>query len=87
MLLINLIQNTFLICLRSQTFACLFITAPGSYDVEKSEKTVTQSSSAYSFGIKYKEQKVDNIPGKILCVYIIFPVAYIFHYTLCYIFF
>lgn len=46
-------------------FLCLFIAAPGSYDVEKSEKKVTQSSSAYSFGIKHKEQKVDNIPGKV----------------------
>lgn len=38
-------------------------TAPGSYDVEKSEKKVLHSSSAYSFGTKYKEQKLDDIPG------------------------
>lgn len=38
-------------------------TAPGSYDVEKSEKKVLHSSSAYSFGTKYKEQKIDDIPG------------------------
>ena len=40
-----------------------FYLAPGSYDVEKAEK-VLQSSSAYSFGVKYKDQKSDNIPGK-----------------------
>ena len=40
--------------------------APGSYEVEKSEKKVIQSSSAYSFGVKYKEQKTDDIPGKAL---------------------
>lgn len=40
------------------------ILAPGSYDIEKAEKKVLQSSSAYTFGIKYKDQKVDNIPGK-----------------------
>ena len=41
-------------------------TAPGSYDVEKAEKRVVESSSAYSFGIKYKEQKTDDIPGKLI---------------------
>lgn len=38
--------------------------APGSYEVEKSEKNVIQSTSAYSFGLKYKDQKTDDIPGK-----------------------
>lgn len=38
--------------------------APGSYEVEKSEKNVSQSTSAYSFGLKYKDQKTDDIPGK-----------------------
>ena len=42
----------------------LLLLAPGSYEVEKSEKNVIHSSSAYSFGIKYKDQQVDNIPGK-----------------------
>lgn len=42
-----------------------FLIAPGSYDVEKSEKKVIQSSSAYSFGIKYKDQRIDDIPGTI----------------------
>ena len=42
----------------------LFIIAPGSYEIEKAEKRVHESSSAYSFGIKYKEQKFDDIPGK-----------------------
>lgn len=43
----------------------LLFTAPGSYEIEKAEKRVHESSSAYSFGIKYKEQKTDDIPGKI----------------------
>ena len=38
--------------------------APGSYDVEKSEKIIHQSSGAISFGIKYKDQKPDDIPGE-----------------------
>lgn len=38
--------------------------APGSYDVEKSEKIIHQSSGAVTFGIKYKEQKLDDFPGK-----------------------
>lgn len=41
-----------------------FFLAPGSYDVEKSEKIVHQSSGAITFGIKYKDQKPDDIPGK-----------------------
>lgn len=40
-----------------------FPAAPGSYDVEKVEKTVHQSSPAYSFGHKYKEEKHENLPG------------------------
>lgn len=44
---------------------CVTISAPGSYDVEKSEKIIHQSSGAVTFGIKYKEQKPDDIPGKI----------------------
>lgn len=44
-------------------FVLLFL-APGSYDVEKSEKIVHQSSGAITFGIKYKDQKHDDIPGK-----------------------
>lgn len=42
------------------------ILAPGSYDVEKSEKIIHQSSGAITFGIKYKEQKPDDIPGNII---------------------
>lgn len=37
--------------------------APGSYDIEKAEKSIKQSSGAVSFGIKYKEPKPNNIPG------------------------
>lgn len=45
-------------------FCFAFFLAPGSYDVEKSEKIVHQSSGAITFGIKYKDQKHDDIPGK-----------------------
>lgn len=41
----------------------LLYLAPGSYDIEKAEKSIKQSSGAVSFGIKYKEPKPDNIPG------------------------
>lgn len=52
--------------LRKFIFLRYFIlfSAPGSYDIEKSEKTVHQSSSAYSFGVKYKEHRTEDIPGK-----------------------
>ena len=32
--------------------------------MEKSEKIIHQSSGAITFGIKYKEQKPDDIPGE-----------------------
>lgn len=44
-------------------FFCLL--APGSYEVEKAEKSIHQSKGAITFGVKYKEQKVEDIPGKI----------------------
>lgn len=37
--------------------------APGSYDVESVERTVHQSSPAYTFGHKYKEERHENLPG------------------------
>lgn len=37
--------------------------APGSYDIEKAEKSIKQSSGAVTFGIKHKEPKPDTIPG------------------------
>lgn len=40
------------------------ILAPGSYDVEKVENVVHQSSPAFSFGVKYKEHQTENLPGK-----------------------
>lgn len=42
--------------------------APGSYDVEKSEKSIHQTSSAYSFGIKHNEHKTENLPGNNLII-------------------
>lgn len=42
------------------------VTAPGSYDVEKVDKNVLQSSPAYSFGMKHKDQKPDDTPGNFL---------------------
>ncbi len=41
------------------------LSAPGSYDVEKVEKTVHQKSPAYSFGVKYKDTQVSETPGKL----------------------
>lgn len=43
----------------------MFCLAPGSYDVEKAEKMIHQSSGAITFGIKYKDQKPEDIPGEI----------------------
>lgn len=40
------------------------LSAPGSYEVEKADKSVHQRASAHSFGVKYKDQKPDNVPGK-----------------------
>ena len=39
------------------------IVAPGSYDVEKADKKIHESSPAYSLGVKYKEPKPEDIPG------------------------
>lgn len=38
--------------------------APGSYDVEKADKKIHESSPAFSLGVKYKEPKPEEIPGK-----------------------
>ncbi len=46
--------------------------APGSYDVDKAEKIVHQSSGAITFGIKYKDQKPEDIPGEIEFTSILF---------------
>ena len=37
--------------------------APGSYDVEKADKKIHESSPAFSLGVKYKEPKPEEIPG------------------------
>lgn len=37
--------------------------APGSYDVEKADKKIHESSPAFSLGVKYKEPKLEEIPG------------------------
>lgn len=44
-------------------FILFRITAPGTYDVERVDKTILESSPAYSFGLKHKEQRPDDIPG------------------------
>lgn len=41
----------------------LLFTAPGAYDVEKADKKIHNTSPAYSLGVKYKEQRPDEIPG------------------------
>ena len=43
----------------------MYVPAPGAYDVEKADKRVHESSSAYSFGVKHKESKTDDVPGKL----------------------
>ena len=48
---------------RNIKLLCIYFAAPGSYDVEKVEKTVHQSSPAYSFGVKYKEREQEHLPG------------------------
>lgn len=57
----NMFLNCSLLKIKNQ-FIYIF-SAPGSYDVEKSEKIIHQSSGAITFGIKYKEQQPDDIPG------------------------
>lgn len=42
--------------------------APGSYDIEKAEKSIKQSSGAVTFGIKHKEPKPDTIPGTFISI-------------------
>lgn len=39
--------------------------APGSYDVEKADKKIHESSPAFSLGVKYKEPKAEEIPGSV----------------------
>ena len=44
-------------------FIISIIPAPGSYDVEKADKKIHESSPAFSLGVKYKEAKPEDIPG------------------------
>lgn len=44
----------------------LIFPAPGSYDVEKADKKIHESSPAYSLGIKHKERRPEDIPGLFL---------------------
>lgn len=43
----------------------IYFSAPGAYDVEKADKKVHESSPAYSLGVKYKEPKPEDLPGKV----------------------
>lgn len=54
----------------------LFFTAPGSYDVEKADKKIHESSPAFSLGVKYKEPKPEDIPGN-TCTFSIIVSYYI----------
>lgn len=38
--------------------------APGTYDVEKADRKIHESSPAYSLGVKPKERQPEDIPGK-----------------------
>lgn len=59
-----IINGTFTACKIFNNITNFFsLKAPGSYDVEKVEKTVHQASPAYSFGVKYKEYKTETLPG------------------------
>lgn len=53
-------------------FIIIFVSrvAPGTYDVEKADKKIHESSPAYSLGVKYKEPKLEEIPGNTLIFYI-----------------
>lgn len=53
----------FYLCTNNSKLIHAYFPAPGSYDVEKVEKTVHQSSPAYSIGKKYKEKRPEDIPG------------------------
>lgn len=46
-------------------FILILNLAPGSYDVEKADKKIHESSPAFSLGVKYKEQKPEEIPGNL----------------------
>ena len=52
-----------------QYFFPFNFSAPGTYDVEKAEKVIHQSPGAVTFGIKHKEPKPEEIPGKEWYVY------------------
>ena len=47
-----------------------YFLAPGSYDVEKADKKIHESSPAYSLGVKHKEPKADDTPGNFLIAFI-----------------
>lgn len=48
---------------RSENIFFCCILAPGSYDVDKADKKIHESSPSYSIGTKHREQKHDDIPG------------------------
>ena len=50
----------------SELYFMFYFLAPGSYDVEKADKKIHESSPAYSLGVKYKEPKPEDIPGNFL---------------------
>lgn len=45
------------------SFFLSIFTAPGSYDVDKADKKIHESSPAFSLGVKYKEPKLEELPG------------------------
>lgn len=62
----KLFTNSFLSVIFISSFFNLFsfLSAPGSYNVEKADKKIHGSSPAYSLGSKHKERKPEDMPGK-----------------------
>lgn len=40
--------------------------APGEYNVDKAEKTISESAPKYTFGLKSASEKLSQTPGKFL---------------------
>lgn len=49
--------------LRQMSSWFLLSLAPGSYNVEKADKKIHESSPAYSLGKKHKDKKPEQMPG------------------------
>lgn len=41
------------------------LTAPGAYDPERADQCVRSLEPSYTFGVKYKDPKRDDFPGRL----------------------